>query len=65
MKRIDISPFNYRWHRILEKNKYSGKFQDHNNPFFLMQEDVMMRVDKGHNYGLGFDVYKNAEIKQL
>lgn len=65
MKRLDIIPINYRWHWILEENKYSGKFENTDDPFFQIQEDVMLRLDRGFSFRLGFDIYKNAEIKPL
>ena len=65
MKRIDITPINYKWHGILEQNKYIGKFEITDDPFFQIQEDKMMEFDRGFGFQLGFDVYTNAAIKRL
>lgn len=65
MKRIDITPINYRWHRLTPDRDYRNEKFMTGDELFQIQEDCLMKTDDGFDSELGFDLYSGGKIRSL
>lgn len=65
MKRIDISPFNYRWHWLIRNDEITRSIFLGDDLFFTVQQHSLMSSDNGFDFELGFEIYEFGKIQHL